>query len=400
MKKVFSIILALMIFTVIQAQNQDTLRRSAGFYLAPAHTGISNNNDSINPKPSFGLNLGYRFVCKLKYGFFLEGGAGISWLGAQYPDRQVTINAWGRDWTYSKEVKANQLYVCAPFLAGYRTTKGKVRFQAAAGISLNIKYSDFRRVKVTGEDPYGIPGTSTSGEEITFGTSFSGIVKAGISIPLKNRLYIDILPALRYNFLSTMPGHLDFSQAVTSDFQNWSAGIDLSLMWALDNNPPQTLDEFSRKKEAETDYTYQYNPDEHEKPAKEEKVKKGPYNFIYFEAPGSGLTYSFNYERTLIRKDIFSLQARGGYGVVGNAYSFPLGFNVTFGHATQKFEAGLCSTFESVLFEEFNVNIVPELAYRLETKNNFFLRLAVVSHYVTKTGEILPGFGVSVGGCF
>ncbi len=144
MKKVFSSILALMIFTVIQAQNQDTLRRSSGFYIAPAVTGIRNNNDTINPKPSLGLNLGYRFVCKLKYGFFLEGGAGISWLGAQYPDRQVTINAWGRDWTYRKEVKANQLYVCAPFLAGYRTTKGKVRFQAAAGISLNIKYSDFR----------------------------------------------------------------------------------------------------------------------------------------------------------------------------------------------------------------------------------------------------------------
>ena len=226
-------------------------------------------------------------------------------------------------------------------------------------------------------------------------------MKAGISIPLTDRMNLDILPGLRYNFASTMPEDLDFRTCVTTRHQNWSAGIDIGLVWALDNKPPQVLEEpVIKEKERAADYTYQYNPDEPAKPAKEEKVKKGPYNFFYFEALGSGLTYSFNYERTLVRKDIFSLQARAGYGFIGVLYSFPVGLNVTLGHASQKFEGGLYSTFERVLLEQFNVNIVPEIAYRYEGSNHLFIRLALMSHYVTRTGEILPGIGVSVGGCF
>ncbi|HNW88469.1 MAG TPA: hypothetical protein PKN48_02335 [Bacteroidales bacterium] len=403
MKKIFAfLLLALVIGNAFAQWSSDTLRRSAGFYISPAVTGLTDKNEVTKTTPAFGLNIGYRFINKLKFGFFLEGGAGISWLGGNYPSKDVTVNAWGREWTYSEDAKATQLYICAPFLAGYKTQKGKVRFQTSLGISFNIKYSDFKKVTVTGEDPYGIPGTKTTGDEVTFGTSFSGIFKAGISVPLKDRMSLDILPSLRYNFVSSMPEDFDVRECVTTDFQNWSAGIDIGLVWALDNKPPQTLEETAKRqeKEREADYTYQYNPDEPAKPAKEIKVKKGPYNFFYFEALGSGLTYSFNYERTLIRKNSFSLQARGGYGFIGNLYSFPLGVNVTFGHATQKFEGGIYSTFESVLLERFNVNIVPEIAYRLETKDHFFLRLALMSHYVTKTGEILPGIGVSVGGCF
>ncbi|HNW69926.1 MAG TPA: hypothetical protein PKI01_05960 [Bacteroidales bacterium] len=379
----------------------DTLRRASGFYIAPAATGMIDKTLTEKNQPGFGLNFGYRWVNKFKYGLFIESGVGISWLSAGQPITYVTVNTMGRDWTYSEESTAHQLYVSAPFLFGYKAQKGKVRFQTSLGMSFNIKYSDFRNVTIAGEYPYGIPGTSTTGDIGSFGTSFSGIFKAGISIPVKERLCIDLLPAIRYNFVSTtMPGEFDFRESVTTDFQNWSAGLDISLIWSLDNKPPLTLEASVKKKERAADYTYQYNPDEPVKPAKEEKVKKGPYNFFYFEALGSGLTYSFNYERTIVRKDIFSLQARGGYGFFGNYYSFPIGVNVSFGHATQKFEAGIYSTFENLMMEEFNVNIVPELAYRLETKDHFFLRLAMMSHYVTKTGGILPGIGISVGGCF
>ncbi len=401
MKKIISGLLLLIVtFTSFAQWQSDTLLRSTGFYFSPAITGMINKNDTIQPGPKFGLNFGYRHTNKLKYGFFIESGVGISWLGANYPNQHVTVNAWGRDWTYNEQRKANQLYAHVPFLIGYKMPKGKVRFQTSLGISFNIKYSDFIKITTTGEDPYGLPGTQITGDEVSFGTGFSGIFKAGISIPVKNRLSIDILPSLRYNFLSTMPEDFDFRKCATTDFQNWSAGIDISLMWALDNNPPQTIEEVAVKKEVNPDYTFQYNPDEPIIQGKKKNIKKGYYNFFYFEALGSGLTYSFNYERTVIRKNSFSLQARGGYGFIGNMYSFPVGVNVTFGHATQKFEAGIYSTFESVLLEKFNVNIVPELAYRLEAKNHFFLRLALMSHYLTTTGEIMPGLGVSVGGCF
>lgn len=402
MKKITGFILLLLIAGNACAQwSSDTLRRASGFYIAPAITGMYNKNQTQTPQPAFGLNLGYRFINKLKYGFFLEGGVGLSWLGANYSVEEITVNTMGRNWTYTEDKRANQLYISTPFLAGYKTPKGKVRFQAALGVAFNIKYSDFQRVTIDGDYPFGLKGTKISGEEASFGTSFSGIVKAGISIPLTDRMNLDILPGLRYNFASTVPEDLDFRTCVTTRHQNWSAGIDIGLVWALDNKPPQVLEEpVIKEKERAADYTYQYNPDEPAKPAKEEKVKKGPYNFFYFEALGSGLTYSFNYERTLVRKDIFSLQARAGYGFIGGLYSFPVGLNVTLGHASQKFEGGLYSTFERVLLEQFNVNIVPEIAYRYEGSNHLFIRLALMSHYVTRTGEILPGIGVSVGGCF
>ncbi|HPS26654.1 MAG TPA: hypothetical protein PK269_03525 [Bacteroidales bacterium] len=402
MRRFFSILFLFLFAGNTFAQwESDTLRRSSGFYLAPAVCGLSDKYSTIKSQPAFGINLGYRFVNKLKYGFFLEGGVGISWLGSNYPVEEYTVFTMGRNWTYTEDSRASQLYISTPFLAGYKTGHGKVRFQTCVGVSFNIKYSDFQRVTIDGDYPYGLKGTKTSGEEASFGTSFSGIIKAGISIPLTRRMSLDVLPGLRYNFAATRLEELDFRTSVSTRYQNWSAGIDIGLIWALDNKPPLKLEEPAKQeKERKVDYTYQYNPDEPSQPAKEEKVKKGPYNFIYFEALGSGLTYSFNYERTLLRKDIFSLQARAGYGFIGGLYSFPVGVNVTLGHATQKFEGGLYATFERVLFEQFNVNIVPEIAYRYEGSNHLFIRLALISHYVTKTGELIPGFGVSVGGCF
>jgi len=403
MKRFFSILFLILFAGSANAQwESDTLRRSSGFYLSPALTSLYYKNATIKSQPAFGMNLGYRYINKLNYGFFLEGGVGISWLGSNYPTQEITVFTMGRNWTYTEDYRANQLYISTPFLAGYKTTKGRVRFQASVGVSFNIKYSDFSKVSIAGNYPFGLAGTKISGDEISFGTSFSGIVKAGISVPLTSQMSIDLLPALRYNFASTMPEELDFRKCVTTRYQNWSAGIDIGLVWALANKPPQKLEEPAKQPEKErtVDYTYQYNPEEPTKPAKEEKVKIGPYNFFYFEALGSGLTYSFNYERTLLRKDIFSLQARAGYGFIGGLYSFPIGFNVTLGHATQKFEGGLYSTFERVLLEQFNVNIVPEIAYRYEGSNHLFIRLALMSHYVTKTGELIPGIGVSVGGCF
>jgi len=69
----------------------DTLRRSVGFYITPAVTGIINVEDRVKINPSFGLIFGFRFVNKLKYGFFLERGVGISWIGARYAQQDATV---------------------------------------------------------------------------------------------------------------------------------------------------------------------------------------------------------------------------------------------------------------------------------------------------------------------
>ncbi|MCK9613437.1 MAG: hypothetical protein PHR81_06675 [Bacteroidales bacterium] len=400
MKKLLAFSSLLFIPLLLAAQMPDTLRRASGFYISPALTGFYFSEENTQPTPGFGLNAGYRYMNKWKNGLFIESGIGISWLTANYAEQISTVNTMGRDWTYSTLRKGNQLYVSCPFLFGYRTTRGKVRFQGSAGISFNIKYSDFEKVTISGDYPFGIPGTKNSGDELTFGTSFSAIVRAGISVPLRERLCIEFLPAFRYNFFSTKLESLNFLESTTTQFQNWSAGLDISLIWSLDNTKPQTLEEKRKNKETEPDYTYQYNTEKMTVQIKDKKKPKWYNNYFYFEALGSGLSYSFNYERTLFRNDMVGIQARVGYSFISKIYAFPVGFNITLGHATQKFEAGIYSTFESLLLEEFNVNIVPQLAYRLETKENFFLRLAVMSHIVTKTGEWLPGIGIAVGGCF
>jgi len=348
----------------------------------------------------FGINAGFRFINKLKYGLFIESGAGISWVEARYPQEEFNVHTWGQDWTYYEDNITNRIFASVPFLIGYKTQKGKIRFQAGAGISFNIKFIDFKKVTISGSYPYGIPGTESKGFENSFGTGFSAIARAGISIPLKNKLWIDILPTFRYNYLSFMPEEFDITECMNTNMQNWSAGLDISLVWALDNKPRQTINETVKHKDKEQDYTFQYNPDDPSLLQKKEKVKKGPYNFLYFEAGGPGLLYSFNYERTLFRKDIFSLQARAGYCIGVSSYAIPVGVNVAFGHATQKFEGGIYVAFEDIYPERFSTNLVPEIAYRLETEEHFFLRLALMSHYITRTGEILPGIGVSVGGCF
>jgi hypothetical protein len=100
-----------------------------------------------------------------------------------------------------------------------------------------------------------------------------------------------------------------------------------------------------------------------------------------------------------------SLQARAGFGYIPDFFSIPLGVNVALGKHRKKFEMGLGTTIETITTQDigyyhFKAHLVPSIAYRYEASSHFFLRLALMSHYFFDTKEVLPGFGVSVGGCF
>ena len=252
--------------------------------------------------------------------------------------------------------------------------------------------------KISGDYPYGIDGKSKIGDVFTIGGGFSGIVKAGISIPATKRLSIDILPSLRYHFISFNQGSSDLIQSATTDFQKWSAGIDIGLMWTLDNNKPETFEE--KRVVKPQDYTFQYNPDEPQIATKKNVKPWGYKNYLYLEIAGTGLVYSINYERNVFEKGIVSLNARAGYGFTARSYAFPMGMNVLLGRGTKKFEAGVYATFENYLLNEFNINITPAMAFRWISREHFFLRLSVMSHIVIGTGEIVPGVGLSMGGGF
>jgi hypothetical protein len=132
---------------------------------------------------------------------------------------------------------------------------------------------------------------------------------------------------------------------------------------------------------------------------------KGPKNFIYAEFGGNGMALSFNYERRLLQKGVMSLNARAGFGYIPDFFGIPLGINVGLGKNHKKFEMGLGATMETFTTQDlgyyvFKAHMVPSLGFRLETDSHFFLRLALMSHYYFDTGKVLPGIGVSVGGCF
>jgi hypothetical protein len=398
MKKLLFFLFALLVLSDSEAQTADTLLRSSGLFISPSLTGLYNTLDTASNSPRFGISAGYRFVNKMKYGLFIESGVNYSWLSAKYPSETFHITAYDRPWIYSENANANQMFLSVPFLLGYKTTKGKVRFEASAGFSINLKFSDYKIVTTSGQNPYSVTPKSKKGDVLDFGTGMSAILKAGISVPLTKRLSLDILPAMRWQFLSFKGGSMDILKSADLNNRKWSAGLDVGLMWALDNAATEVINE---KKPVKTeDFTFQYIPGE-EQPLNKPKTKPWGYkNYLYLEIAGNALVYSINYERDVYDRGVLSVLVRGGLGMFGERYAIPVGGSILAGKGTKKFEAGIYSTFEDIMFHEFNINIVPALAFRWVSQDHFFIRASVMSHIVVSTGEIMPGVGLSIGGGF
>ena len=413
MKKFLFVALLISSCSIASGQRaSDTLLRSSGFYLSPAATAFFLPKETAQPSPRFGFNMGFRFQNKLKMGFFLESGVGISLLGAAYPAQQHNTIYMSNFYSYYSTFMASELWINAPFLAGYRTQKGKVRFEGALGIAMNVKIMDFSHNVYDGTLPPYIDEYQRNGPPFSFGTSLSAVARAGISIPVGERLWVDIRPTARYQFLYFAPEGKDVRECVYTDEQRWSAGIDISLIWALDDKTPEssyfteTLSE-----EPSPSYTNQYNASR-ESEQKQTTFAKGWKNFAYIELLGSGLSYTFNYERTFFSKKAINLNARGGFGLLMNPggfrsrinpvvlYTFPVGINMTVGRFRKKFEVGVLADMQSISSQMFNLNIVPSVAYRFESRSHFFLRLGVMAHIFTDDGSVLPGLGVSLGGGF
>lgn len=389
------------------AQYLDSLNRSAGFFISPA----VNNFFYPGGQKSYarlGFSAGMRFKNELTHGFFLETGLGITTLGGS---GENTLNTY---WDYinlyqvtNEELREyTQINISAPFMAGYRTQKGKVRFEGSLGFSYNIRFLQYEHWTRIYSNP--VAEHSTQGNDLypSFGTSFSAIAKAGISIPISQRASLDILPACRYSFMYFTGESANIGECIQTDIQKWSAGLDIGFTWKLKNKEYAVPTPQAKRSEAnEPAYTNMYS----EEPATEEKPirTRAAYkkNFIYIEAGGAGMGLSHNYERTVFHKGVLSVNARAGFGILPERFSFPLGANITLGKYHKKFELGIGTTIENYTtqkegYYKFQAHLVPSLAYRYESKGHFFLRFAVMSHYFFDDGKVLPGIGVSVGGCF
>ncbi len=406
MKKYF--VFLMLLFPAVYSSGQvyqDSLLRSAGFFVSPGLTSFILQEIDESTDPRYGMSLGFRFKNELKQGFFIEGGVGVTSFGARYEADWDTVYTYLGDTLdiIERQDNVSHLNISTPFLAGYRTKSGRVRFECALGMAFNLQL--FRYTK-TIEMNHMINRDDVDRDlEATFLPSFSAVARAGISVPVNDRATFDVLPTLRYNFLQFRAEDRDAFQCMYTDVQKWSAGIDIGFTWKLDNVSTYTPYDETLKKD-ENAYTIRYDDTSSIAKDKIRKKPSGPKNFIYLEAGGTGLVLSHNYERTVFRKDEFSLQARAGFGMIPNNYFIPFGVNVAFGKHTKKFELGLGACVENLTYDDawdedrFTVHMVPSMAFRLEASNHFFLRLALMSRYFFDTGELLPGIGVSVGGCF
>jgi hypothetical protein len=414
MKKIMCLFALSLCFGITQAQRSDTLKRALGFYISP---GITNQNvagSNSNFKTKFGGSIGYRITNKLSHGFFIEGGVGIGFFSHESTDIPGTWYDYGTYPDYHSAIHSfkyrystKEINWMVPFLAGYKTQKGKVRFQGALGLSLNVKILDINKFSLVSgtANPYNYyyPEDET---QPAFGTSFYAIGRAGISIPIKNRLNIEILPTARYRMFYFTSDRMDLTQSIQSKESPWALGIDIGLMISLDDKEMEA----EYEKTAGNDYTYKAGDDNKVKPVKKKLLNNGPKNATYIEFGGNGILYSMNYERTVFRKGIVNIQARGGFGCTFKKYSIPLGANITLGTTRKKFEAGLTATMNNFnrdsynhidgYYSTFNLSLDPSIAFRLESYKHLFLRLAVMTHYFPITGGIMPGVGVSLGGCF
>ena len=418
MKKNLLFFFCFIFFGVTQAQQSDTLVRSVGIYYSPSVASRILSGNTESGDPVFGSSFGYRFINKISKGFFIEGGVGIGIFGGKYPEEE-------RTWTqcnyfepsvihhYTSQYTEKEIDWLVPFLVGYKTMSGKVRFQGSLGIAFALRNHIFEKYKVTDGTPPFYGDEVTKEHYQNLGTSFYAIARAGISIPVKKRLNIEILPTARYRMFYFTTGYLDLTQTIENRESLWSLGIDIGLMISINNKEPEKLYDTDPGSSREHSYTMQYNEPDTTVSLKKKQLKIGPKNAVYVEIGGNGMFYSLNYERTVFSKNKANIQARGGFGYALGKFAVPLGGNITIGFLQRKFEAGLTCTlgnfnpdadhriehFESPN-DAFNLTIDPSLAFRLESKKHLFLRIAVMTHYFPTSGAVFPGFGVSIGGCF
>jgi hypothetical protein len=413
MKKVIVSLIFLSFFSITHAQFSDTLLRAAGFYISPAITDFHFPKENMAADPQFSGSLGFRFINKLPHGFFIEGGAGIGLFKGNFPAEDLTWQQyidWGYYVTnhYTQQRTVKEINLMAPFLAGYKTQHGKVRFQGALGIAFCLRNIEFTSIRyLSGTPPPYYYYLQHDDVNASFGTSFMAVARAGISVPVGKRISIDILPTARYRMFYFTNDDRKLSESVKTGENPWMLGLDVGMTFALDNKESEEVYESEEGKPVDEAYTIQYNDGSVVKPVKKKLVNNGPKNFIYLELFGNGISYTHNYERTVFRKGIVNIQARGGCGFFARKYSFPLGANIALGTGRKKFEAGLtvtCNNFNNSRHyeqdDQFNMTIDPSLAFRLESRKHFFLRLAVMTHYFPITGDMLAGAGVSLGGCF
>jgi hypothetical protein len=65
MKKIIFFTVVTFISLFANAQYEDALLRSAGFFISPAITSFTLPKETIQPNPRFGLTLGFRYKNEL-----------------------------------------------------------------------------------------------------------------------------------------------------------------------------------------------------------------------------------------------------------------------------------------------------------------------------------------------
>ncbi|MEI6766117.1 MAG: hypothetical protein WCM76_10780 [Bacteroidota bacterium] len=388
----------------IHAQNADTLKRTVGFFFSPAATGVHDLREypALNAKMDFGLTGGFRTTYSIGHGFFLEGGFTLSSCEWKYkePNYYWLYDYYG-GYTYmapQRDVTEKFISISTPFLAGYRTTKGAVRFVGQLGFSFNLQLLSIKKYEDDGNLGYYAEGNHV---DIAFRPNLGVMARAGISLPFaKGRCSIDLLPTARYSTITFHSGKMDMLQTVTSDFRPWSLGLDVGFSLKINDKKKVTYEH--------QDYGQSYTF----APGGDSTVKEKPRsdyfrNFVYIEMAGNGGIYSTNYERTVYHGRKIGLNARAGFGILPEHYAFPIGVNLTIGDTPRKFEIGLGTTFENFTQNgkfgesgDFNMNVVPSMGIRIESQHHFFFRASVMAHYIMTSSELWPGIGFAFGGAF
>jgi hypothetical protein len=419
MKKLIFVCLALMISGLAGAQTLDQSRRMLGLYISPGLGSCFVTGSHTSIDPAFAGSLGYRFVNRLNGGFYIEGG--IS-LGMYRTRSQEKTGYWYEydpyyyfqmQHQYSYITNSTELSWSAPFLAGYRSTKGKVRFNGGLGIAFNLKILESSKNEYLSGDPSPYTTIVYQGTEPQFGTSFSALARAGISIPIKDWVCIDLLPTLRYRMFYFTKDEMDLGKCIKNSVKPWSLGLDFSFMFAINDKEPDPPYHTEDAKATINDFTNMPADSNTIRQYKSANKSTEPYNMAYIEFAGNGMIYSMNYERRVYQKGGFNLQVRAGMGFTMQKYAFPVGVNIALGKARKKFETGVTFTMNNYNRNEhgridnydkdynaMNFSIDPNLAFRVETRSHMFFRLSVLSHYFPITGGVSPGVGVSIGGWF
>jgi hypothetical protein len=142
----------------------------------------------------------------------------------------------------------------------------------------------------------------------------------------------------------------------------------------------------------------------------QDSLKNNDYkNALSIEVLGNGITFSFNYERILFRKNIYCLSSRNGISYLpkfngdlhGPGFIFEL--NNSFGKSKNKIELGIGLNAlylieeleESIFVNDKFLKLIfiytsPRIGYKLESKKGHFFRIGVtpvigLSYHVINT---------------